>query len=93
MKIDDSLKEDILAEIGSIFNLKQCDVGKFNKFNYPRLLRVFKFSTEQYKVENPGDIAILNGTSLLGMSIFTAVITPEKGIDLPLLIIANNFTP
>lgn len=83
----ENLKSRIKNIISTSFSLYKNDIGKYNYFSWPKLLKIIKFYEEQYTVNNLCNLSVLEGTSKIGMNIVTAVFTPSKNRDIPLLII------
>ena len=82
-----SLKLDIVNKVKSKFELQQYDINEFESFSYPKYIKVFEFSVDQYKIENLGNMCILDGRSALGLSLITVVFTPSRELDIPFVII------
>lgn len=93
MKRDDimdkvnNIKLDIVNKVKSKFKLQQYDINEFESFSYPKYINLFKFNTKQYKIEKLGNMCILEGSSILGLSLLTVVFTPNRELDIPFVII------
>lgn len=87
MNKEEKLKVEVLNKIKSKFKLQKCNIKDLESFSYPKYIKILKFSVEQYKVRNLGNMCILEGKSILGLSIFTVVFTPYVNYDIPFVII------
>lgn len=82
-----NIKLDIVNKVKSKFKLQQYDINEFESFSYPKYINLFKFNTKQYKIEKLGNMCILEGSSILGLSLLTVVFTPNRELDIPFVII------
>lgn len=87
MNEEQGLKLEVLNKVKAKFKLQKCNMKDFKSFSYPKYIKILKFSVEQYKVRNLGNMCILEGKSILGLSLFTVVFTPARGYDIPFVII------
>ena len=83
----EELKTKIKDIVSTSFSLYKNDIGRFEHFSWPKLLKIFKFHEDQYTVNNLCNLSVLEGNSKIGMNIVTAVFTPSRTRDIPLLII------
>lgn len=87
MDKEKNLKLEILNKVKSKFKLQSFQIRDLDSFSYPKYIKILKFNVEQYKVENLGNMCILEGKSILGLYFFTVVFTPQGSFDIPFVII------
>lgn len=87
MDILDILKADILSKVSHKFSVEKYEIGPYKSFTFPKYLPMMIYKVNQYKVNNMGNLSVLECRTRPLIKILTAVITPDLSTNIPFVII------
>lgn len=81
------LNSRLLGAVQSASSVEELPHDSYTDMAFPSLLKLMKFRTDRYKVENFGHLMVMHTTTKMGMELLTLSFMPSGGLTVPYLLV------